>query len=45
MGEREELVCQSGSLQVLEDSECGIGDPEELLETLCNIAGDAFCAE
>jgi hypothetical protein len=44
-GEREELVCQGGSLQVLEDGGCGIGDPEELLRTLCNIAGDAFCPE
>ena len=42
-GEREELVCRGDSLAVLQDKACGIRDPAELLETLCDVAGDAFC--
>ena len=32
--EREELVCAGDSLDVLDTSECGIEDPEALLEQL-----------
>ncbi len=43
-GEREELVCIGDSLDVLsEDPDCGIGDPEALLEELCKLSPDAFC--
>lgn len=43
-GEREELVCVGDSLDVLsDDPDCGIGDPEALLEELCKLAPDAFC--
>jgi hypothetical protein len=44
-GEREELACAGDALDLLQDEACGIGDPEALLETLCNLAGDAFCAD
>ncbi|HJP04984.1 MAG: hypothetical protein CL799_06865 [Chromatiales bacterium] len=43
-GEREELVCIGDSVDILEDPECEIDDPEVLLEELCEIS-DAFCAE
>ena len=43
-GEREELVCIGDSLDVLsDDPDCGIGDPEALLEELCKLSPDAFC--
>ncbi len=43
-GEREELVCVGQSLDVLSDNpDCGIGDPEALLEELCKLSPDAFC--
>jgi hypothetical protein len=43
-GEREELVCIGDSLNVLsDDPDCGIGDPEALLEELCKLSPDAFC--
>lgn len=43
-GEREELVCVGDSLDVLsDDPDCGIGDPEALLEELCKLSPDAFC--
>lgn len=45
-GEREELVCIGDSLDVLsDDPDCGIGDPEALLEELCKLSPDAFCDE
>ena len=43
-GEREELVCVGDSLDVLEERACGIEDPEELLEELCELS-DAFCED
>jgi len=42
-GEREELVCIGDSLDILSDPTCGIGDPVELLDELCDLAPDAFC--
>ena len=43
-GEREELVCVGDSLDILsDDPDCGIGDPEALLEELCKLSPDAFC--
>lgn len=43
-GEREELVCIGNSLDVLmDDPDCGIGDPEALLEELCSLSPDTFC--
>ncbi len=43
-GEREELMCVGDSLDVLSDNpDCGIADPEALLEELCALAPDAFC--
>lgn len=43
-GEREELVCIGDSLDVLsDDPDCGIGDPEVLLEELCKLSPDTFC--
>ena len=44
-GEREELVCVGGSLDVLDDPACGIADPAALREALCSLAPDAFCDE
>ena len=45
-GEREELMCVGDSLDVLsEDSDCGIEDPELLLETLCGLAPATFCGD
>ena len=46
-GEREELVCTGDSLAVLAQdggATCGIEDPEELLDTLCEEA-EAFCED
>ena len=43
-GEREELVCIGDSLDVLtDDPNCGIAEPELLLETLCTLSPDVFC--
>jgi hypothetical protein len=42
-GERETLECAGDSLDVLQQPECGIADPEELLETLCELSPDTFC--
>lgn len=42
-GERETLECVGESLDVLSRPECGIDDPEELLETLCEVSPEAFC--
>ena len=45
-GEREELICVGESLDVLsDDPDCGIEDPELLLETLCSLSPDAFCGD
>jgi hypothetical protein len=44
-GEREELVCTGDSLEILNDDDCGIDDPEVLLEELCKLSPDAFCAQ
>jgi hypothetical protein len=43
-GEREELVCSGDSLEVLSDPVCGIEDPDELLEDLCELS-EAFCED
>jgi len=43
-GEREELVCTGDSLDILADDDCGIEDPEELLEDLCELHS-AFCED
>lgn len=46
--EREELACVGGSLDTLYDAECGIGNAEQvdaLLEELCKVSPDAFCAD
>lgn len=42
-GEREELVCAGDSLDVLHSAECGLADPDAVLEELCKLAPDAFC--
>ena len=43
-GEREELVCVGESLDVLtNDTECGIAEPETMLEELCRLAPELFC--
>jgi hypothetical protein len=44
-GEREALVCQGDSLEVLDDGACGIADSEALLATLCSLAPGAFCPD
>ena len=44
-GEREELVCVGDSLDVLNDSQCAIADPELLIEELCSLSPDAFCGD
>ncbi|WP_405231953.1 hypothetical protein [Lentisalinibacter salinarum] len=47
-GEREELVCVGDSLDVLNEPECELGDADTVaavLEELCKVAPDAFCAE
>jgi len=44
-GEREELMCVGDSLAVLsDDPDCDIADPELLLEELCALSPEAFCA-
>jgi hypothetical protein len=42
-GETESLVCTGGSLEVLHEPECGIDNPDTLIEVLCKVAPDAFC--
>jgi hypothetical protein len=42
-GEREELVCVGESLDILQDPNCEITDPDGLLEELCKLSPDAFC--
>ena len=43
-GEREELKCVGDSLDVLaDDPNCGIADPDALLDVLCALAPHAFC--
>ncbi|MDH5454608.1 MAG: hypothetical protein OEY37_00970 [Gammaproteobacteria bacterium] len=45
-GEREELMCVGDSLDVLsDDPDCGIADPELLLEELCTLAAGTFCED
>lgn len=45
-GEREELLCVGDSLDILSnDPDCGIEDPELLLDELCKLSPDAFCAD
>ncbi len=45
-GEREELMCVGESLDVLSDNpDCGIEEPELLLETLCALAPETFCGD
>jgi hypothetical protein len=42
-GERERLECVGESLEVLQQPECGIEDPEAFIETLCRLSPDTFC--
>lgn len=46
-GEREELVCSGDSIDILESPACAaaIPDPEALLDTLCEMAPQAYCAD
>ena len=44
-GEREEVTCIGDSLEILDDPECGIADPDELREALCFWAPEALCEE
>lgn len=44
-GEREELACVGDSLEILKDASCGIANPEELLDELCESSPDTFCPE
>lgn len=45
-GEREELVCVGDSLDVLtENPDCGIAEPEAMLEELCKLAPAVFCEQ
>ena len=45
-GEREELVCVGDSLDVLTDNpDCGIAEPETMLEELCKLAPTVFCEQ
>jgi hypothetical protein len=45
-GEREELMCVGDSLAVLsDDPDCGIADPELLLEELCALSPGVFCGD
>lgn len=43
-GERDELLCVGGSLDVLDEAACGIADPDALREELCRLS-DAFCED
>lgn len=42
-GEREEVTCTGDSIEVLNDPACGIADPAELFDALCEWAPEAFC--
>lgn len=42
-GEREELVCVGDSLDILEEDQCGIENPEALLDELCKLSPDVYC--
>lgn len=42
-GERDELLCAGDSLDVLNDERCGIDNPVELLEQLCQLSAQGFC--
>lgn len=42
-GERDEVVCTGESLDVLNDPQCGIDDPDELRDMLCELSPIAFC--
>ena len=42
-GEREELVCVGDSLDILEDDQCEIDNPEALLDELCKLSPDVYC--
>ena len=44
-GEREEVSCVGGSLEILDDPSCGISDPEALREALCAWAPEALCED
>jgi len=44
-GEREEVTCVGDSLDVLDDPDCDIGDPDALREALCFWSPEAFCEE
>jgi len=43
--DREVTQCVGDSLEVLDEESCGIGDPEAMLEELCKLSPDAFCAD
>ncbi|MDH3628202.1 MAG: hypothetical protein OEV00_01885 [Acidobacteriota bacterium] len=42
-GEREEVTCIGDSIDVLNDPDCEIADPEALFEALCAWAPEALC--
>lgn len=42
-GERDEVLCTGESLSVLSDPDCGIDNPRELLDTLCELSPIGFC--
>lgn len=42
-GERDEVICTGDSLDVLGDKDCGIANPDELREKLCELSLIGFC--
>ena len=44
-GERDEVLCIGDSLDVLDESDCGIDDSSALLEQLCELSPKAFCVD
>lgn len=42
-GERDEVICTGESLDVLSDPQCGIANPGELRDKLCELSPVAFC--
>jgi hypothetical protein len=44
-GEREEVTCVGDSLEVLDDPDCEIADPDALREALCFWSPEDFCDE
>lgn len=42
-GERETLECVGDGLDILFGPECGIDDPEALMDILCEVSPQAFC--